>query len=141
MKLTIKQAAKKLNCHPETIRRWCKDGKIDYIFLGQKKGYRVDSEIIERCRLHRRNKGGVMVDPYKDLTTTNERLRELRRKARKSILTVSLDTGITPEYISKYEKNRMKISVSACKRLARYYGVTTDYILCMDVYREEEEDD
>lgn len=139
MLLTVNQASKYLGCNPETVRRWCREGLIDCEISCKRHGYRIDSEVIRRCRLHRRNKGGVLVDSEKDFLTSGERLRELRRKFKKSIEAVCFDTGIDQYNLSKFERGKKRLSLKAVKTLAKYYGVSTDYILCMDV--EEEPND
>ena len=60
-----------------------------------------------------------------------ERLRDLRyQRGRKSLEEVSDATGISTTALSSYENDELKdISSSSLIALARYYDVTTDYLL------------
>ena len=61
--LSVKEAAKKLNCNPETIRRWCKDGKIPYEIESRKQGYRLNSDVIAKCYLYKGGNPILDADP------------------------------------------------------------------------------
>lgn len=63
--------------------------------------------------------------------TMQERLRDLRyQRAKKSLEEVSDATGISTTALSSYENDELKdISSSSLIALARYYDVTTDYLL------------
>ncbi len=47
--LTVKQAAKALSIHPETVREWLREGKIKGVKLGATKlGWRIPEEELDR---------------------------------------------------------------------------------------------
>jgi excisionase family DNA binding protein len=54
---TVKQVADVLQLHPETVRRWLRDGKIKGVLMGgDRGGYRVaESEV---ARVQREGVGG-----------------------------------------------------------------------------------
>lgn len=50
--LTIKEAAKLINVHPNTLRNWEKDGKIKAVRLGSRRDRRYPKQVIwELCQL------------------------------------------------------------------------------------------
>ncbi len=50
--LTIKQAAQMMNVHPNTLRNWEKDGKIQAVRLGTRRDRRYPKQVIwELCQL------------------------------------------------------------------------------------------
>lgn len=134
MMLNVKEAAERLKCNPETIRRWCREGRIPYIGGDRKNGYLVDADIISRCRLFL--KGG---DPTRCARcgTMGDRLYSLRKSKAKTITDASYDMRMDPNDLSRFERNMKNPSLKVLRKLAKYYGVTTDYILCMDLYEEE----
>ncbi len=58
-----------------------------------------------------------------------ERLKELRREKNLPQKRVGDDVGIAQQTLSRYEKNINSVPVDALVRLAKYYNVTTDYLL------------
>ncbi len=58
-----------------------------------------------------------------------ERLRELRKERNLSQKMVGEDVGIAQQTLSRYEKNINTVPVDILIKLAKYYNVTTDYIL------------
>lgn len=66
------------------------------------------------------------------LDSMGERLYCLRKSCQKSLDDVAYDIGVTSGDISKFEKDRKIPSIRVLKKMALYYGVTTDYLLCMD---------
>jgi excisionase family DNA binding protein len=47
--LNVRQVAKRLNVHPETVRRWIRDGRLPAIDLGSPRaGLRVRPEVLEQ---------------------------------------------------------------------------------------------
>lgn len=58
-----------------------------------------------------------------------ERLRELRKERNLPQKKVGNDVGIAQQTLSRYEKNINTVPVDALIRLAKYYNVTTDYLL------------
>ncbi len=44
--LTIKEAAKLINVHPNTLRNWEKDGKIQAVRLGSRRDRRYPKQVI-----------------------------------------------------------------------------------------------
>lgn len=50
--LTIKEAAKLINVHPNTLRNWEKEGKIQAVRIGTRRDRRYPKHIIwEMCQL------------------------------------------------------------------------------------------
>ncbi len=45
--LTVNQIAERLQVHPETVRRWLRDGRLQGRNFGGKSGYRVREEDLE----------------------------------------------------------------------------------------------
>ncbi len=58
-----------------------------------------------------------------------ERLRELRKERNLSQKMVGDELGIAQQTLSRYEKNINTVPVDVLIKLAKYYSVTTDYIL------------
>lgn len=46
--LTVQQAAEYLQVSIDTVRRWCRTGELKCIALGDRAGYRIRMEEIER---------------------------------------------------------------------------------------------
>lgn len=136
MLITAKEAATILHCHPETIRRWCRDGKIPYEYSEiRKNGLLVDSDDIHRSRLHA--KGPSFHS--KELYTMGDRLIYLRTKKQQSIVVASYYLHMDKRQLSLIERNKKVPAMRVLKKLARYYGVTTDYLLCMDLEEDYDE--
>lgn len=135
MLITAKEAATILHCHPETIRRWCRDGKIPYEYSNRKNGILVESDDIYRSRLHA--KGPSYHKNH--LCTTGDRLIYLRTKKRESIIMASYGMHIDQRQLSQIERNRKQPAIKVLKKIAKYYGVTTDYLLCMDLEEDNDE--
>ena len=50
--LTIKEAAKLINVHPNTLRNWEKEGKIQAVRIGSRRDRRYPKQIIwQMCQL------------------------------------------------------------------------------------------
>lgn len=50
--LTIKEAAKLINVHPNTLRNWEKEGKIEAVRIGSRRDRRYPKEIIwQLCQI------------------------------------------------------------------------------------------
>ncbi len=58
-----------------------------------------------------------------------DRLKELRNKTKKNQSVVSEDIGISRASYSHYENNHVEPDIDLIKRLADYFGVSTDYLL------------
>lgn len=128
MLVSAKEAARLMGCHPETIRRWCKEGKIKSHAPYSKNFWFVDTEELQTKHLFLQ---------ANEPDTTYTRLKALRAQTRKSILEVAGEMGIDAGTYGKYERNKAVIPSKIIVKLALYYGVTTDYLLCMDQYKEE----
>lgn len=59
----------------------------------------------------------------------NDRLKELREDADKTITEIANVLGTSYQYYQKYEKGKHEIPTRHIKKLAVYYGVSADYIL------------
>lgn len=53
----------------------------------------------------------------------------LRKKAALTLQQLSLQTGISPSNLNKYEKNEIKPTSDAIISLANFFQVTTDWLL------------
>ncbi len=136
MLITAKEAATILHCHPETIRRWCRDGKIPYEYSEiRKNGLLVDSDDIYRSRLHAKGPSFHSNELY----TMGDRLIYLRTKKQQSIIVASYYLHMDERQLSLIERNKKVPALRVLKKLARYYGVTTDYLLCMDLEEDYDE--
>ncbi|MBO7366793.1 MAG: helix-turn-helix domain-containing protein [Bacteroidales bacterium] len=128
MLVTAKEAARLMGCHPATIRRWCRDGKIkSHSFYGKNLWF-VDTAELQTKHL-------FLQANEPDATYT--RLKALRAKAHKSILEVAGDLHMDTRTYRKYECNKVVIPSKVIVKLALYYGVTTDYLLCMDLHEKD----
>ena len=127
MLINVHEAARLLNCNPETIRRWCREGSVRARKAG--KTWSVEqADILSRC-LH-------SLPTTKDTTAT--RVKKLRQLQHRTILDTAWDIEVDPGTYSMYERGRKKIPSKIIVKLALYYNVTTDYLLCMDQYRRED---
>ena len=64
-----------------------------------------------------------------DMATFNLRLKELRKQKNLSQDQLALKTGLTQTSINHWEKGKCIPTADAIVALARYFGVTTDYLL------------
>ncbi len=65
-----------------------------------------------------------------DKLTIQERIRDLRYEKRLTLEELSDKTGLSKSALGSYESNDTKdISHYAIMQLAKFYGVTTDYLL------------
>lgn len=60
----------------------------------------------------------------------SKRLHELRKENRISQEELAAAIGTTKSTISKYEHGTIEPTLSVIKKLADYFSVTTDYLLC-----------
>ena len=60
---------------------------------------------------------------------TQNRIRELRKKARLSQQTLANQIGVFRNTISNWETGYSQISLENAKKVAEYFGVTIDYLL------------
>lgn len=64
--------------------------------------------------------------------TVQERLKDLRTERRLPLEELAAETGLSSSALGSYEVDEYKdISLNAITTLARYYGVSTDYLLGM----------
>ena len=65
------------------------------------------------------------------------RIKELRKKRRLMQQRLASELGITQQMLSKYERDVSLIKVDVLKKIAKYFNVTTDYLLGVsDVKRD-----
>lgn len=62
----------------------------------------------------------------------SEKLRKLRKKKNLTQQEVATRVGVTRSVISAYESEIRQPSYDILIRLAALYGVTTDYLLCVE---------
>ena len=71
-----------------------------------------------------------------DKLTIQERIRDLRYEKRLTLEELSDKTGLSKSALGSYESNDTKdISHYAIMQLAKFYGVTTDYLLGLSEQR------
>ena len=63
---------------------------------------------------------------------TQNRIRELRKKARLSQQTLADQIGVFRNTISNWETGYSQISLENAKKVAEYFGVTIEYLLESD---------
>lgn len=127
MLLNTSEAAKYMGMTAETIRRWCRQGKVPLHPTKRKNGILVSTDDLDK--FHPWNR---CVEP----DTIHGRIRYLRVKSRKSALTVAAEAGIDKEAYRRYESHKRAVPATVIVKLALYYGVQTDYLLCMDTYKD-----
>ena len=67
----------------------------------------------------------------------NSRIKELRKKRGLMQQRLASELGITQQMLSKYERDVTLIKVDVLKKIAKYFNVTTDYLLGVsDVERD-----
>ena len=59
------------------------------------------------------------------------RLRELRKKRRLTQVGLQMQTGIEQTLISKYERGERVPPTETLMVLAKFFGTTMDYIMCL----------
>jgi len=47
---TIKEASRLLNRAEETLRRWCREGRLEYVMYSRKDGYRISEVEVNKHR-------------------------------------------------------------------------------------------
>lgn len=70
-----------------------------------------------------------MDDFVADMTIFNKRLKELRTSKNLSQETLAKRTGLTKTSINHWENGKCPPNANAIITLARFFGVTTDYLL------------
>ena len=68
----------------------------------------------------------------KEGTTIQERLWDLRKEKGLNLEELAVATGLSKSALGSYEKDELKeISHKSLVELAKFYGVSVDYILCL----------
>ncbi|MBQ8295225.1 MAG: helix-turn-helix transcriptional regulator [Clostridia bacterium] len=62
-----------------------------------------------------------------------EVMRQQRLIQGKTMLDVQRDTGISNQNLSRWERNEVVPNIEACVTLARYYGITLEDLLGIDL--------
>ena len=62
----------------------------------------------------------------------NERIKELRQAKRMTQVDLAKSLGLTKQCVSNWENDNVLPSVEMLSRLADFFGVSTDYLLCRD---------
>lgn len=60
----------------------------------------------------------------------NEKIKELRKAKRVSQVEMASALGLTKQCVSNWENDNIQPSVEMLVKIADYFGVTTDYLLC-----------
>lgn len=62
----------------------------------------------------------------------NERLKELRCSLNYSQVDLAKKLNVTKQCISNWENNNIQPSIDMLVKIAKYFGVSTDYLLGLD---------
>lgn len=46
--LTVEQVAAQIQVHPESLRRWLREGKLQGVLISRRSGYRIRQSALER---------------------------------------------------------------------------------------------
>lgn len=60
------------------------------------------------------------------------RLKQLRKKKRLTLMNLSKELGMPDSTLSQYENGKRQISIGKVKKLAEYFGVSVGYLLGLD---------
>ena len=60
----------------------------------------------------------------------NEKIKELRKAKRVSQVEMASALGLTKQCVSNWENDNIQPSIEMLVKIADYFGVTTDYLLC-----------
>ena len=60
----------------------------------------------------------------------SEKIKELRKAKRVSQVEMASALGLTKQCVSNWENDNIQPSVEMLVKIADYFGVTTDYLLC-----------
>lgn len=60
----------------------------------------------------------------------NEKIKELRKAKRVSQVEMASALGLTKQCLSNWENDNIQPSIEMLVKIADYFGVTTDYLLC-----------
>nr|UWG88785.1 MAG: Protein of unknown function (DUF550) [Bacteriophage sp.] len=60
------------------------------------------------------------------------RLKQLRKKKRLTLMNLSKELGLPNSTLSQYENGKRQISIGKAKKLAEYFGVSVGYLLGLD---------
>lgn len=60
----------------------------------------------------------------------SEKIKELRKAKRVSQVEMANALGLTKQCVSNWENDNIQPSVEMLVKIADYFGVTTDYLLC-----------
>ena len=113
----------------------CKSAMKYFCSRSVQKGYRVESG--QRVEVSNRMAGQKQGCPPKEVSDTRLRISDLLKSRKKSQADLAATTGISESTISRYVSgNTDKLSTDNIIAIARYFNVSTDYVLCLtDVER------
>lgn len=60
------------------------------------------------------------------------RIKQLRKKKRLTLMNLSKESGFPNSTLSQYENGKRQISIEKAKKLAEYFGVSVGYLLGLD---------
>lgn len=60
------------------------------------------------------------------------RLKQLRKKKKLTLMNLSKELGFPGSTLSQYENGKRQISIGKAKKLAEYFGVSVGYLLGLD---------
>lgn len=67
-----------------------------------------------------------------------QRIKDLREDADKTQSEIAEYLGTTAQYYGKYEKGEREIPFSRAIELAKYYGVSLDYLAGLSIYKNKQ---
>ena len=62
-----------------------------------------------------------------------ENIKQQRLLSGKSLLQVEKETGISNQNLSRWERNEVLPNIDFCVKLARYYGITIEELIGIDL--------
>lgn len=65
----------------------------------------------------------------------NERIKELRRARALTQVDLASALSVTKQCVSNWENNNIQPSIDMLVKIAKYFSVSTDYLLCIDNHK------
>lgn len=123
--MTVSEYAEKCRVSTETVRRWCRAGKIKCCIYSKKQGYRISSDPLT---------GNVINNPV--IEKMCSRVKELRQNLRMTQEELGSLLGVSNHVYSAYERGRQEMPATIIVSLADIFGISADYILGISDYLE-----
>lgn len=73
------------------------------------------------------------------MVTTGTRIKELRKQRKISGYKMAERLGVSPQYYYELERGEKRLNQELIKKMADIFGVSTDYLLCLDEEKKEQD--